>query len=624
MRTETAAGGKSIPFLFHSLHLLFFKAAHSITVELEEKGTTLEKEANSCAMNHYVPHWNLEDDSTSFRVLPATNQKKTIWSRSAPFPSISSTISRLDDELVELVWQDGRVITHSQTHRKSPPAIGEFKQAQKAEPAPKCRGPLGIWSNLSQEDETASWFQYSLDDSLEKEFCPEFFCGMPNVDAIGTGKMTKDVAAEGERPTKFGAIEETNVFAGSDPEQSSIRFKENTMPPPKTNVIASTQQAPCLPSSNLVNFPHFSRPGPVMADVGSLNGQLGKESGKRIRLGAGESTSMMTIASSICGSNQIQAQPDPSHTMSSDTAGVAAIGLKEDAQMTSPSERTRTNTYDVTVTSSSGGSGCSFGRAGRQSAINQSHKRKGRDAEESECQSEEADYEYVEANKLAQRSPFTRRSRSAEVHNLSERRRRDRINEKMKALQELIPHCNKTDKASMLDEAIEYLKSLQLQVQIMWMGSGMAPMMFPAVQQYMSRMGMGMGHASMPSIHGPVQLPRVPFINQSIASTSTAHQMPLCLSPALNALNFPNQMQNVHLPGSYAPYLGFHHMRAPSQQNQTAAAPNSSILPTAGEVPAENNQNNKSEENLVRPCDVDCHLVVSSPDVGLMDTLITL
>nr|CAB3460145.1 unnamed protein product [Digitaria exilis] len=36
-----------------------------------------------------------------------------------------------------------------------------------------------------------------------------------------------------------------------------------------------------------------------------------------------------------------------------------------------------------------------------------------------------------------------KRSRTAEVHNLSERRRRDRINEKMRALQELIPNCNK-------------------------------------------------------------------------------------------------------------------------------------------------------------------------------------
>ncbi|KAF9606704.1 hypothetical protein IFM89_027748 [Coptis chinensis] len=58
------------------------------------------------------------------------------------------------------------------------------------------------------------------------------------------------------------------------------------------------------------------------------------------------------------------------------------------------------------------------------------------------------------------------RSRAAEVHNLSEKRRRSRINEKMKALQNLIPNSNKTDKVSMLDEAIEYLKQLQLQVQV--------------------------------------------------------------------------------------------------------------------------------------------------------------
>nr|GMD73115.1 PIF3 [Ipomoea batatas] len=45
-------------------------------------------------------------------------------------------------------------------------------------------------------------------------------------------------------------------------------------------------------------------------------------------------------------------------------------------------------------------------------------------------------------------------------------KRRDRINEKMRALQQLIPRCNKLDKASILDEAIEYLKSLQLQVQV--------------------------------------------------------------------------------------------------------------------------------------------------------------
>ncbi|KAM3272019.1 hypothetical protein ACQJBY_042299 [Aegilops geniculata] len=94
----------------------------------------------------------------------------------------------------------------------------------------------------------------------------------------------------------------------------------------------------------------------------------------------------------------------------------------------------------------------------------------------------------------AQKPTTAKRRRAAQVHNLSERRRRDRINEKMRALQELVPHCNKTDKASMLDEAIEYLKSLQLQLQLMWaMGGRMtlapAPVMFPAgAHQYMQRM----------------------------------------------------------------------------------------------------------------------------------------
>jgi phytochrome-interacting factor 4 len=45
----------------------------------------------------------------------------------------------------------------------------------------------------------------------------------------------------------------------------------------------------------------------------------------------------------------------------------------------------------------------------------------------------------------AQKTTTAKRRRAAEVHNLSERRRRDRINEKMKALQELIPHCNKVN-----------------------------------------------------------------------------------------------------------------------------------------------------------------------------------
>ncbi|URD75937.1 hypothetical protein MUK42_08970 [Musa troglodytarum] len=94
-------------------------------------------------------------------------------------------------------------------------------------------------------------------------------------------------------------------------------------------------------------------------------------------------------------------------------------------------------------------------------------KRKEYEGDESDYQSDDLQDESVGTRRPTNgRVARTKRSRAAEVHNLSERRRRNRINEKMRALQELIPNCNKVDKASMLEEAIEYLKTLQLQVQV--------------------------------------------------------------------------------------------------------------------------------------------------------------
>ncbi|XP_044500620.1 transcription factor PIF3-like isoform X2 [Mangifera indica] len=146
-------------------------------------------------------------------------------------------------------------------------------------------------------------------------------------------------------------------------------------------------------------------------------------------------------------------------------------------------------------------------------------KRKHCDTEDPECPNEDIEEESVGVKKTVSTRVGTgsKRSRAAEVHNLSERRRRDRINEKMRALQELIPNCNKVDKASMLDEAIEYLKSLQLQVQIMSVGAGlyMPPMAFPSAAQQMHaahmahylQMGIAMGMSAgygigMPNMNG--------------------------------------------------------------------------------------------------------------------------
>jgi hypothetical protein len=62
-----------------------------------------------------------------------------------------------------------------------------------------------------------------------------------------------------------------------------------------------------------------------------------------------------------------------------------------------------------------------------------------------------------------------RRGQATDPHSIAERLRRERIAERMKALQELVPNSNKTDKASMLYEIIDYVKFLQLQVKILSM-----------------------------------------------------------------------------------------------------------------------------------------------------------
>ncbi|XP_076943495.1 uncharacterized protein LOC143613757 [Bidens hawaiensis] len=99
-----------------------------------------------------------------------------------------------------------------------------------------------------------------------------------------------------------------------------------------------------------------------------------------------------------------------------------------------------------------------------------------------------------QVQKMASASRSSKRTRAAEIHNMSEKRRRSRINEKLKALQTLVPNSNKTDKASMLDEAIEYLKQLQLKVQTLTMRNGFGlPPVYAQEQDMQRAIGMGIG-----------------------------------------------------------------------------------------------------------------------------------
>uniref|UniRef100_A0A7N0ZYM9 BHLH domain-containing protein n=1 Tax=Kalanchoe fedtschenkoi TaxID=63787 RepID=A0A7N0ZYM9_KALFE len=64
-----------------------------------------------------------------------------------------------------------------------------------------------------------------------------------------------------------------------------------------------------------------------------------------------------------------------------------------------------------------------------------------------------------------------RRGQATDSHSLAERARREKISKRMKILQDLVPGCNKLiGKALVLDEIINYVQSLQHQVEVTTVG----------------------------------------------------------------------------------------------------------------------------------------------------------
>lgn len=113
-----------------------------------------------------------------------------------------------------------------------------------------------------------------------------------------------------------------------------------------------------------------------------------------------------------------------------------------------------------------------------------------------------------------------RKGRTTTVHNLSERRRRYKINKKMRTLQALIPNCNKVNKASILDEAITYMKTLQLQLRMMSMGTGVMPphpLMLGTGAPAHLRTTFALPHPTFHMLGFPPPPPVAPFVPLNIA-----------------------------------------------------------------------------------------------------------
>lgn len=297
-----------------------------------------------------------------------------------------------DDDLIELLWCNGHVVMQSQTHRKLPPR--PEKTAPVAPPAAIAPPPA-----TAPEDEAGLWFPFALADSLDKDIFSDFFCEPPAAAAVAP------VVEAGGKPCRDADVP-------APPEQDA-------------GVGAATCTVSEAPPCDLMPPPKSTTPRGVSCSRQQTI-SLGDELSELVRAGrkaaAASSSSMLSaIGSSICGSNQVLVPPR--HAVVPGDTLPSAVG--------SANANAGGRGHETTVASSSGRSNGCFGATCTEptSTSNRSSKRKRLDTtEDEESPSEDAESESAAAaRKPPQKLSTARRSRAAEVHNLSERVRAEAL-----------------------------------------------------------------------------------------------------------------------------------------------------------------------------------------------------
>ncbi|KAJ7945645.1 Transcription factor protein [Quillaja saponaria] len=135
-----------------------------------------------------------------------------------------------------------------------------------------------------------------------------------------------------------------------------------------------------------------------------------------------------------------------------------------------------------------------------------------------------------------------RRGQATDSHSLAERVRREKISERMKMLQKLVPGCDKvTGKAHVLDEIINYVQSLQKQVEFLSMKlASVNPMFFDSTMdldiQKMNSMASPLLSVQQCSPNQPTGLSDA-TPNTTTSFTSTASNYPLLDSTSTSILH---------------------------------------------------------------------------------------
>ncbi|KAL8527608.1 hypothetical protein ACS0TY_005462 [Phlomoides rotata] len=480
-----------------------------------------------------------------------------------------------ENDLVELVWESGQILMQGQSSRvtRSPARNNLHLNTTRVRDARfgKFGGVESILNDmapvvpsgqldLGQDDEMVPWLSYPMDDSLGEDYVSDFLPEMSGVTGNGLSNRSSFLSVSvGNLPLGSGVsdivsnntCDNQDATIGSRAQGRDVVSGSLSMKMERQNI-----RPPTTSGSNFLNFSHFSRPANLMKANTDGSPASGSSAVGRMEIrekGPVKSTLERFNSTpkdvEFDGSSSVlpkvnSREPVVVNTPKGPTPPERMENLCQETSI--KNDNLTKGAPDVErivepmVASSSVGSGNSADRVSCEQTHNS--KRKFCDIDESDCRSDDVDTESLDTKKT-NHVRGAKRGRAAEVHNLSERRRRDRINEKMRALQELIPNCNKADKASMLDEAIEYLKTLQLQVQIMSMGAGlcMPPMMFPTVMQHIhpahfppmgvgmaAGMGFGMGMMDMNGVSSvyPVPPMHVPHFRPHVSGIPNFQRVP--------------------------------------------------------------------------------------------------
>ncbi|CAO2207420.1 unnamed protein product [Urochloa humidicola] len=222
------------------------------------------------------------------------------------------------------------------------------------------------------------------------------------------------------------------------------------------------------------------------------------------------------------GQNHGQGAPANANASSGTTAAMAEDASLESTSAVvdtspqasaSPMDRKRKTAEDSATLSSAHSKDC------KQEGKSKRGKRPHKEAEEKSTTDDEAPKGYIHVR--------ARRGQATDSHSLAERVRRERISERMRMLQALVPGCDKvTGKALILDEIINYVQSLQNQVEFLSMRiASMSPVLYgfgldsDGLHDHAQKMG-GMFQEAL-ATPGPVLSQASPAPSQTIMDTTS-------------------------------------------------------------------------------------------------------